>query len=172
MGLFFNIVKRVRQVAASCCDTGNLMEVTMEVLNVPVTKLSRNIEIGFDTLPAASQYVLAFYGLKQLLNDKTAGKEEAEAQTAVMATVEKLKTGEYKLGAFGGGPRLSPLERQARVIATEAIKSALARKGKKADKATLAKLVAQLEVREDILAKAQEALDAQSELLNGLEIEV
>lgn len=131
----------------------------MQALSISVAKLSQVINLDFDKLPEQSQYVLAAYGAKQLLNDKTAGKDEAESEKRVLETVAALEAGTYTLREQGEG-RKTPLERMALDIATAAVKSALVAKGKKADRETISALAKTLALREDVLAKAKVQLEA------------
>lgn len=102
--------------------------------------------------------------VKKLIED---GKT-AEAESLV---AEKDGAYEFTAAAAGGGSRsLDPVEREARKIAREAIKEALAAQGKKIsdyDKETIENAVASTAEKEEVVKAAKKAVEQRTKTVSS-----
>ncbi len=123
----------------------------VNTVSVWVAKAGESFEVDFASLPLNAQAFVITYGLKQLLNDSVAslkiGQGEKEFKTAedlaeaaadtVSGKIALLVSGEIKARKEGGesvDPMQAEMLRQAKI----AMKAALAKRGIKADKETIA----------------------------------
>jgi hypothetical protein len=152
-----------------------------------IAKAKTSINVDFDNLPEQTKDYLIRYGLKQVLNDCLSSFKYLEKDGSVTEEYkdtspedfqeiclgqvevkhENLKAGIIK--ASGGGRVADPVERKMLDILTKHIMQS---KGfKKKDAQTAAKTV-ELSSVEGLREKAVELLQAEAEMLGGLDIKL
>ena len=140
-----------------------------KIMQVKIAKSDAHVlDVDFSALPEASKAYIIAYGVKQVLNDAgSAGKSPDEKLGMAQKKLDALLRGEVRAMRES----VDEMTAEARKIAEGLIRNALRAQGRKiadVDKEALRAKIAELANRDDIRAKAEEAVAARK----GLEADV
>ena len=101
----------------------------MEKVIVQIRKINTQVEVDFDALPETSKCFVIDYGLKQLLNDAVASKDDKlEIADTVDRKLTALVDGSVRISSAGRAS--NPLAKAAMDYAREVVRASIRASGK------------------------------------------
>ena len=111
----------------------------MEKVMVQIRKINAQVEVDFDALPETSKAFVIDYGLKQLLNDSVASKDDKlEIADTVDRKLAALVDGSVRISSTGRAS--NPLAKAAMDYAREVVRASIRAGGKQVKQYTSAQI--------------------------------